>query len=89
MWGVVSVMIERCSSLSRDNQEKMIYFLLLDRKERYPSHEDQNLPPRNEIGRPAQLRQNIAERAAPQLLVVPFNFLINKSANLQTEPLSA
>lgn len=38
------------SSLSRDNQEKMIYFLLLDRKERYPSQEDQNLPPRNEIG---------------------------------------
>lgn len=33
-----------------DNQEKMIYFLLLDRKERYPSQEDQNLPPRNEIG---------------------------------------
>lgn len=28
----------------------MIYFLLLDRKERYPSQEDQNLPPRNEIG---------------------------------------
>lgn len=42
-------------SLSSDNQEKMIYFLLLDRKERYPSHEDQNLPPRNEIGRPVQL----------------------------------
>ncbi|KAG9336992.1 hypothetical protein JZ751_029906 [Albula glossodonta] len=36
----------------RDNQEKMIYFLLLDRKERYPSHEDQNLPPRNEIDPP-------------------------------------
>uniref|UniRef100_A0A8B9HPB8 BR serine/threonine kinase 2b n=1 Tax=Astyanax mexicanus TaxID=7994 RepID=A0A8B9HPB8_ASTMX len=35
-----------------DNQEKMIYFLLLDRKERYPSHEDQNLPPRNEIDPP-------------------------------------
>lgn len=33
-----------------ENQEKMIYFLLLDRKERYPSHEDQNLPPRNDIG---------------------------------------
>lgn len=31
----------------------MIYFLLLDRKERYPSHEDQNLPPRNETGRRA------------------------------------
>lgn len=39
-------MSPRCS----DNQEKMIYFLLLDRKERYPSQEDQNLPPRNEIG---------------------------------------
>ena len=37
-------------SLRSDNQEKMIYFLLLDRKERYPSQEDQNLPPRNEIG---------------------------------------
>ncbi|XP_030621960.1 serine/threonine-protein kinase BRSK2 [Chanos chanos] len=35
-----------------DNQEKMIYFLLLDRKERYPSHEDQNLPPRNDIDPP-------------------------------------
>lgn len=34
----------------------MIYFLLLDRKERYPSHEDQNLPPRNETGRRAQRR---------------------------------
>lgn len=34
-----------------ENQEKMIYFLLLDRKERFPSHEDQNLPPRNEIGK--------------------------------------
>ena len=38
----------------------MIYFLLLDRKERYPSHEDEDLPPRNEIGmgpggRPAPL----------------------------------
>ncbi|TEA36492.1 hypothetical protein DBR06_SOUSAS35410004, partial [Sousa chinensis] len=33
-----------------ENQEKMIYFLLLDRKERYPSHEDEDLPPRNEIG---------------------------------------
>uniref|UniRef100_A0A671RFS2 BR serine/threonine kinase 2 n=1 Tax=Sinocyclocheilus anshuiensis TaxID=1608454 RepID=A0A671RFS2_9TELE len=35
-----------------ENQEKMIYFLLLDRKERYPSHEDQNLPPRNDIDTP-------------------------------------
>ncbi|KAK2867497.1 hypothetical protein Q8A67_025614 [Cirrhinus molitorella] len=35
-----------------ENQEKMIYFLLLDRKERYPSHEDQNLPPRNDIDPP-------------------------------------
>lgn len=43
--------LSRLSPLRRDNQEKMIYFLLLDRKERYPSHEDQNLPPRNEIGK--------------------------------------
>ncbi|XP_027137429.1 serine/threonine-protein kinase BRSK2 isoform X8 [Larimichthys crocea] len=39
-----------------DNQEKMIYFLLLDRKERYPSQEDQNLPPRNEIADPPRKR---------------------------------
>ncbi|XP_077418878.1 serine/threonine-protein kinase BRSK2-like isoform X7 [Vanacampus margaritifer] len=39
-----------------DNQEKMIYFLLLDRKERYPSHEDQNLPPRNDIADPPRKR---------------------------------
>ncbi|XP_016398938.1 LOW QUALITY PROTEIN: serine/threonine-protein kinase BRSK2-like [Sinocyclocheilus rhinocerous] len=35
-----------------DNQEKMIYYLLLDRKERYPSYEDEDLPPRNDIDRP-------------------------------------
>ncbi|XP_038639448.1 serine/threonine-protein kinase BRSK2-like isoform X3 [Scyliorhinus canicula] len=35
-----------------ENQEKMIYFLLLDRKERYPSCEDEDLPPRNEIDPP-------------------------------------
>ncbi|XP_047215145.1 serine/threonine-protein kinase BRSK2-like isoform X3 [Girardinichthys multiradiatus] len=32
-----------------ENQEKMIYYLLLDRKERYPSCEDEDLPPRNDI----------------------------------------
>ncbi|XP_072348323.1 serine/threonine-protein kinase BRSK2-like isoform X3 [Scyliorhinus torazame] len=35
-----------------ENQEKMIYFLLLDRKERYPSCEDEDLPPRNDIDPP-------------------------------------
>ncbi|KAM6981251.1 serine/threonine-protein kinase BRSK2-like isoform 5-T5 [Aplochiton taeniatus] len=39
-----------------DNQEKMIYFLLLDRKERYPSQEDQNLPARTEIADPPRKR---------------------------------
>ncbi|KAM4535018.1 serine/threonine-protein kinase BRSK2 isoform 3-T3 [Fundulus diaphanus] len=34
-----------------DNQEKMIYYLLLDRKERYPSCEDEDLPPRNDLGK--------------------------------------
>lgn len=28
----------------------MIYYLLLDRKERYPSYEDEDLPPRNDVG---------------------------------------
>ncbi|XP_064150324.1 serine/threonine-protein kinase BRSK1 isoform X2 [Loxodonta africana] len=35
-----------------ENQEKMIYYLLLDRKERYPSCEDQDLPPRNDVDPP-------------------------------------
>uniref|UniRef100_S4RKV3 non-specific serine/threonine protein kinase n=1 Tax=Petromyzon marinus TaxID=7757 RepID=S4RKV3_PETMA len=39
-----------------ENQEKMVYFLLLDRKERYPSQEDENLPPRNEIADPPRKR---------------------------------
>ncbi|KAI9542150.1 Serine/threonine-protein kinase brsk2 [Dissostichus eleginoides] len=39
-----------------ENQEKMIYFLLLDRKERYPSQEDQNLPARTEIADPPRKR---------------------------------
>lgn len=30
----------------------MIYYLLLDRKERYPSCEDEDLPPRNDVGEP-------------------------------------
>lgn len=28
----------------------MIYYLLLDRKERYPSYEDEDLPQRNDAG---------------------------------------
>uniref|UniRef100_A0A8C4Y935 BR serine/threonine kinase 2 n=4 Tax=Testudinoidea TaxID=8486 RepID=A0A8C4Y935_9SAUR len=35
-----------------ENQEKMIYYLLLDRKERYPSCEDEDLPPRNDADPP-------------------------------------
>ncbi|GCB76374.1 hypothetical protein scyTo_0017458, partial [Scyliorhinus torazame] len=38
-----------------ENQEKMIYFLLLDRKERYPSCEDEDLPPRNDIVYPSDI----------------------------------
>lgn len=40
----------------RENQEKMIYYLLLDRKERYPSCEDQDLPPRNDVGEKGRAR---------------------------------
>ncbi|XP_062304500.1 serine/threonine-protein kinase BRSK2 isoform X4 [Osmerus eperlanus] len=39
-----------------DNQEKMIYYLLLDRKERYPSCEDEDLPPRNDTADPPRKR---------------------------------
>ncbi|XP_042563265.1 serine/threonine-protein kinase BRSK2-like, partial [Clupea harengus] len=35
-----------------ENQEKMIYYLLLDRKERYPTYEDEDLPPRNDADPP-------------------------------------
>ncbi|KAK7940206.1 hypothetical protein WMY93_003532 [Mugilogobius chulae] len=35
-----------------ENQEKMIYYLLLDRKQRYPSYEDEDLPPRNDLDPP-------------------------------------
>lgn len=34
----------------------MIYYLLLDRKERYPSCEDQDLPPRNDVGEKGKAR---------------------------------
>ncbi|XP_062331393.1 serine/threonine-protein kinase BRSK1-like [Osmerus eperlanus] len=40
----------------QDNQEKMIYYLLLDRKERYPSYEDEDLPPRNDVADPPRKR---------------------------------
>nr|XP_040019168.1 LOW QUALITY PROTEIN: serine/threonine-protein kinase BRSK2-like [Gasterosteus aculeatus aculeatus] len=39
-----------------ENQEKMIYFLLLDRKEKYPSQEDEPCPPRSEIADPPRKR---------------------------------
>ncbi|XP_034089048.1 serine/threonine-protein kinase BRSK1-like isoform X1 [Gymnodraco acuticeps] len=35
-----------------ENQEKMIYYLLFDRKERYPSCEDEDLPARNDLDPP-------------------------------------
>ncbi|XP_062388162.1 serine/threonine-protein kinase BRSK2 [Sardina pilchardus] len=38
------------------NQEKMIYYLLLDRKERYPSYEDEDLPTRNDVADPPRKR---------------------------------
>ncbi|XP_034070587.1 serine/threonine-protein kinase BRSK2 isoform X4 [Gymnodraco acuticeps] len=39
-----------------ENQEKMIYYLLLDRKERYPSYEDEDLPQRNDVADPPRKR---------------------------------
>uniref|UniRef100_A0A8C9U3K0 Serine/threonine-protein kinase BRSK2-like n=1 Tax=Scleropages formosus TaxID=113540 RepID=A0A8C9U3K0_SCLFO len=46
------VKLARDLQREEDNQEKMIYYLLLDRKERYPSCEDEDLPPQNDIDPP-------------------------------------
>lgn len=46
--------------IRRENQEKMIYYLLLDRKERYPSCEDEDLPPRNDLGKSARRIQRMS-----------------------------
>uniref|UniRef100_A0A7N6FBM9 Protein kinase domain-containing protein n=1 Tax=Anabas testudineus TaxID=64144 RepID=A0A7N6FBM9_ANATE len=46
------VKLTRDLTSEEDNQEKMIYYLLLDRKERYPSCEDEDLPPRNDLDPP-------------------------------------
>lgn len=56
----------------RENQEKMIYFLLLDRKERYPSHEDEDLPPRNEIGTKDVI--SVTMNPSQLILLCPFFF---------------
>ncbi|XP_059412750.1 serine/threonine-protein kinase BRSK2-like isoform X2 [Carassius carassius] len=46
------VKLTRDLQCEEENQEKLIYYLLLDRKERYPSYEDEHLPPRNDIDPP-------------------------------------
>ncbi|XP_062859434.1 serine/threonine-protein kinase BRSK2 [Trichomycterus rosablanca] len=46
------VKLNRDLQCEEENQEKMIYYLLLDRKERYPSYEDEDLPPRNDVDPP-------------------------------------
>ncbi|XP_036408623.1 serine/threonine-protein kinase BRSK1 isoform X3 [Megalops cyprinoides] len=50
------VKLTRDLQTEEENQEKMIYYLLLDRKERYPSCEDEDLPPRNDIADPPRKR---------------------------------
>ncbi|XP_059584115.1 serine/threonine-protein kinase BRSK1 isoform X3 [Alligator mississippiensis] len=46
------VRLQQELQIEGENQEKMIYYLLLDRKERYPSCEDEDLPPRNDVDPP-------------------------------------
>uniref|UniRef100_A0A8C2DCN1 Si:dkey-16p21.7 n=1 Tax=Cyprinus carpio TaxID=7962 RepID=A0A8C2DCN1_CYPCA len=46
------VKLTRDLQCAEENQEKLIYYLLLDRKERYPSYEDEHLPPRNDVDPP-------------------------------------
>uniref|UniRef100_A0A3Q4B4Z0 Uncharacterized protein n=1 Tax=Mola mola TaxID=94237 RepID=A0A3Q4B4Z0_MOLML len=48
-----------------ENQEKMIYYLLLDRKERYPSCEDEDVPPRNDIERKSLEVLSVTEQGSP------------------------
>lgn len=43
----------------------MIYYLLLDRKERYPSYEDEDLPPRNDVGQSLGVRSEPQSREQP------------------------
>ncbi|KAJ0060131.1 hypothetical protein NL108_003979, partial [Boleophthalmus pectinirostris] len=50
------VKLTRDLQCEEENQEKLIYYLLLDRKERYPSYEDEDLPPRNDIADPPRKR---------------------------------
>lgn len=66
----------------RENQEKMIYFLLLDRKERYPSHEDEDLPPRNEIGTKEMI--SVTMNPSQLVLLCPFSSHILKPETVYT-----
>uniref|UniRef100_A0A8C6LY19 Protein kinase domain-containing protein n=1 Tax=Nothobranchius furzeri TaxID=105023 RepID=A0A8C6LY19_NOTFU len=50
------VKLTRDLQCEEENQEKMIYYLLLDRKERYPSYEDEDLPQRNDVADPPRKR---------------------------------
>lgn len=59
----------------------MIYFLLLDRKERYPSHEDEDLPPRNEIGTPDMISVTVNPS---QLIPFHLIFFLNIYPNPST-----
>uniref|UniRef100_A0A3Q2Q8K3 Serine/threonine-protein kinase BRSK1-like n=1 Tax=Fundulus heteroclitus TaxID=8078 RepID=A0A3Q2Q8K3_FUNHE len=53
------VKLTRDLQCEEENQEKMIYYLLLDRKERYPSYEDEDLPPRNDVAPPNPKTQTL------------------------------
>ncbi|XP_029703904.1 serine/threonine-protein kinase BRSK2 isoform X6 [Takifugu rubripes] len=59
------VKLTRDLQCEEENQEKMIYYLLLDRKERYPSYEDEDLPPRNDVGQSLGGRRNPLMEADP------------------------
>lgn len=61
----------------------MIYYLLLDRKQRYPSYEDEDLPPRNDVGQYNMgfvvewYEKSISTLLRLELLCVPFRKLMN------------
>uniref|UniRef100_UPI00398E3A8D serine/threonine-protein kinase BRSK2-like n=1 Tax=Pristiophorus japonicus TaxID=55135 RepID=UPI00398E3A8D len=71
-----------------ENQEKMIYFLLLDRKERYPSCEDEDLPARNDIA--WRLAQRVFSTDPAPFLEPPQSRSVSgASCGLSSSPLSS
>lgn len=84
-----SVSVSPCIVFCRENQEKMIYYLLLDRKERYPSCEDEDLPPRNDLGENiCSLTLRLSNQEQGQSLITKTNVVFPANCAFTIEKLS-